>query len=90
MPSLEVLVACWTEGLEGPLVQKLPNDAAVEAEARREEGVPPLSSGLRIGVLGIMAAPTSEPVSTMAGSWYSWPSLDAGLPPLPRLTRVVG
>lgn len=90
MPSWEVLVACCMEGLEGPLVQKLPNDAAVGAEARREDGVPPLSSCLRVGVLGIMAAPTSEPVSTMAGSWYSWLSLDAGLTPLPRLTKVVG
>lgn len=56
------------------MVQKLLND--VDVEARKEEGVgevPPPSSCLRASTARL-AAPTSEPVSTMAGSWYSWPS----------------
>lgn len=62
-------------GEQAPLAQKLLND--VDVEARKEEGVgevvPPPSSCLQANAPG-PAAPTSEPVSTMAGSWYSGPS----------------
>lgn len=60
---------------QAPLAQKLLND--VDVEARKEEGVgdvPPQSSCLRANMPGPATAPTSEPVSKMAGSWYSWPS----------------